>query len=93
MSECDIQKLISDHTALQNENTILKEQLALMQEQLEWFRKQFFVRKTEQTSVIMNEGTQLSMFPEENVQAVSSFLKLSMFLHISVRKSALMMTG
>ena len=73
MSERDIQKLISDHTALQNENTILKEQLALMQEQLEWFRKQFFGRKTEQTSVIMNEGTQLSMFPEENVQAVSSF--------------------
>ena len=48
MSERDVQKLLSDHTALQNENTILKEQLALMQEQLEWFRKQFFGRKTEQ---------------------------------------------
>jgi hypothetical protein len=75
MSERDIQKLVADHTALQNENAILKEQLALVQEQYEWLKKQVFGRKTEQTSVIFDtdEGTQLSMFPEENVQAVSSF--------------------
>ena len=73
MSEHDIQKLIADHAALQDENAVLKEELALVQEQLAWLKKQVFGRKTEQTSVIMNEGTQLSMFPEENVQAVSSF--------------------
>lgn len=73
MSEYDIQKLVADHAALQDENAVLKEELALAQEQLAWLKKQVFGRKTEQTSVIMNEGTQLSMFPEENMQAVSSF--------------------
>ena len=72
MSERDIQKLVADHAALQNENAILKEQLALWQEQFEWLKKQVFGRKTEQTSVIFDtyEGTQLSMFPKEE-QAVS----------------------
>ena len=72
MSERDIQKLVADHAALQNENAILKEQLALVQEQFEWLKKQVFGRKTEQTSVIFDtyEGTQLSMFPKEE-QAVS----------------------
>ena len=51
-------------TALRNEITVLKEQLALMQEQFEWLKKQVFGRKTEQTSFIM-DGTQLSLFPEE----------------------------
>ena len=73
MSERDIQKLVADHTALQNENAILKEQLALVQEQYEWLKKQVFGRKTEQTSVIFDtdEGTQLSMFLKEE-QAVSA---------------------
>lgn len=73
MSERDIQKLVADHTALQNENAILKEQLALVQEQFEWLKKQVFGRKTEQTSVIFDtdEGTQLTMFPKEE-QAVSA---------------------
>ena len=76
MSERDIQKLVADHAALQNENAILKEQLALVQEQFEWLKKQVFGRKTEQTSVIFDtdEGTQLSMFPKEE-QAVSAPIK------------------
>ena len=65
MSEHDIQKLVADHAALQKENAILKEQLALMQEQFEWLKKQVFGRKTEQTSVVMDGGLQLSLFPEE----------------------------
>lgn len=69
----DDMSLAQENAVLRNKVAVLEEQLCMMQEQLEWFRKQFFVRKTEQTSVIMNEGAQLSMFPEENVQAVSSF--------------------
>ncbi len=63
--------LAQENTALKNEVSILKEQLALMQEQFEWLRKQVFGRKTEQTSVIMENGTQLSLFPEEKEQAAS----------------------
>ena len=63
MSEQDIQKLIADHAALQDENAVLKEELALVQEQLAWLKKQVFGRKTEQTSVIMGNDTQLSFFP------------------------------
>ena len=52
-------------TALRNEITVLKEQLALMQEQFEWLKKQVFGSKSEKTSSIMNGGTQLQFFPEE----------------------------
>ena len=75
MTEQEIQKLIADHTALRNDYTTLsadytelsaqyatlKEEFALMQQQMDWLRKQLFGRKTEQTSVIMEGGTQLSM--------------------------------
>lgn len=57
-------------TALRNEITVLKEQLALMQEQFEWLKKQVFGSKSEKTSSIMNGGTQLQLFPEEE-QTVS----------------------
>ena len=70
MSEQDIEKLVADHAALQSENTalhskvsVLKEELALMQEQLAWLKKQIFGRKTEQSTVIMDNGTQLPLFP------------------------------
>lgn len=62
------QALAQENAALRNENTILKEQLSLLQEQLEWLKKQVFGRKTEQTSVIMDGGTQLSMFSEGQEQ-------------------------
>ena len=72
MTEQEIQKLIADHTALRNDYTelsaqyaTLKEEFALMQQQMDWLRKQLFGRKTEQTSVIMEGGTQLSMFSDE----------------------------
>ena len=63
MSEHDIQKLVADHAALQDENAVLKEELAHAQEQLAWLKKQVFGRKTEQTSVIMGSDMQLSFFP------------------------------
>ncbi len=64
-------ELALENTALKNEVSILNEQLALMREQFEWLKKQVFGRKTEQTSVIMENGTQLSLFPEEKEQAAS----------------------
>ena len=67
----DNQSLVQENAALRNENAILKEQLALLQEQFDWLRKQVFGRKTEQTSVIMDDSTQLSLFPDEKGQAVS----------------------
>ena len=63
--------LAQENAALKSENAILKEQLALMQEQFEWLKKQVFGRKTEKTSAIMDNGTQLSFFPVEE-QAVSA---------------------
>jgi hypothetical protein len=70
MSEQEIQNIVQANTALRNEVTVLKEQLALLQEQYDWLKKQVFGRKSEQTSVIMDGGTQLSLFPEEKEQAV-----------------------
>lgn len=56
--------------ALRNENAVLKEELALLQEQMAWMRKQVFGRKTEQSSVIMDNGTQLPLFPGMQTPAV-----------------------
>ena len=72
MSEQEIQNIVQMNTALRNEVTVLKEQLALLQEQYDWLKKQVFGRKSEQTSVIMDGGTQLSLVPEEKEQAVPS---------------------
>lgn len=72
ISSKDDQSLAQENAALRNEVNILKEQLSLLQQQFDWLRKQVFGRKTEQTSVIMEGGTQLSLFPEEKEQAVSA---------------------
>lgn len=65
------QSLAQENAVLRNEVNTLKEQLALLQEQFDWLKKQVFGRKTEQTSVIMDDCTQLSLFPDEKEQAVS----------------------
>lgn len=70
ISSKDNQSLAQENAALRNEVNILKEQLALLQEQFDWLKKQVFGRKTEQTSVIMDGSTQLSLFPDEKEQAV-----------------------
>lgn len=66
MTEQEIQKLVADYTALLSEYTELKEEFALMKQQMDWLKKQLFGRKTEQTSVIMEGGTQLSLFSNED---------------------------
>lgn len=71
ISSKDEQSLAQENAALRNEVNNLKEQLALLQEQFDWLKKQVFGRKTEQTSVIMDGGTQLTLFPDEKEQAVS----------------------
>ena len=43
------QNMTSEIVSLRNENAVLKEELALANQQLDWFRKQIFGRKTEQT--------------------------------------------
>ena len=55
-------------TALQSENAVLKEELTLVQEQLAWLKKQIFGRKTEQTSVIMDNGQQLTFIQDNHAQ-------------------------
>ena len=72
ISSKDEQALAQENAALRNEVNNLKEQLALLQEQFDWLKKQVFGRKTEQTSVIMDGGTQLSLFSDEKEQAVSA---------------------
>ena len=51
-----------------------------LKEQLDWLKKQVFGRKTEQTSVIMDGGTQFSLFPAKMEQAVSVPEKMSALL-------------
>ncbi len=59
-------------TALQNENAFLKEELAELQQQMAWLKKQMLGRKTEQTSVIMDGGTQLSLFGDAQPESASA---------------------
>ena len=71
MSEQDIEKLAEDYQKAKNEISelhteisVLKEEMAVMQNRLDWFKRQMFGRKTEQTSVILEGGEQLSIFPK-----------------------------
>ena len=60
--------LAQENAALRKKVATLEEQLADLQGQLDWLKKQVFGSKTEQTCVIMDGGTQLSLFPDENLQ-------------------------
>lgn len=72
MSEQVYENIKQENSALRNENAMLKEELSLANQQLEWFRKQVFGRKTEQTSVVMDFGVQLSMFEKDKAETVSA---------------------
>ena len=72
MSEKNIEKLIKENNELHTEISVLKEEMAVMQNQLDWFKRQMFGRKTEQTSVILEGGEQLSMFPKNEKPQCSS---------------------
>ena len=61
----EISELTTENAAFRTEISVLKEEMAVMQNQLDWFKRQMFGRKTEQTSVILEGGEQLSMFPKD----------------------------
>ena len=82
MSEKDIEKLIKENNELHTENaafrteiSVLKEEMAVMQKQLDWFKRQIFGRKTEQSSVILEGGEQLSIFPKNENEKQQCFPK------------------
>ena len=62
--------LAQENAALRSRVAVLEEELALIQEQFAWLKKQVFGRKTEQSSVIIDNGQQLTLFPEEQEQSV-----------------------
>ena len=64
--------LAQENAALRSRVAVLEEELALIQEQFAWLKKQVFGRKTEQSSVIMDNGQQLTLFPEEQGQSAKS---------------------
>ena len=64
--------LAQENAALRSRVAVLEEELALIQEQFAWLKKQVFGRKTEQSSVIMDNGQQLTLFPEEQRQSAKT---------------------
>ena len=61
-----------ENAALRSRVAVLEEELALIREQLAWLKKQVFGRKTEQSSVIMDNGQQLTLFQEEQGQSAKN---------------------
>ena len=51
--------LAQENAALRSRVAVLEEELALIQEQFAWLKKQVFGRKTEQSSVITQNRTEL----------------------------------
>ena len=64
--------LAQENAALRSRVAVLEEELALIQEQFAWLKKQVFGRKTEQSSVIMDNGQQLTLFQEEQGQSAKN---------------------
>ena len=54
--------LAQENAALRSRVAVLEEELALIQEQFAWLKKQVFGRKTEQSSVIMDNGQHCRIF-------------------------------
>ena len=64
MTQQDIELIINENTQLHTKVSVLEEELENVQRQLAWLKKQVFGRKTEQSSVIMEDGIQLSFLNE-----------------------------
>lgn len=64
MTAQEIKMIVQENTALHIEVSALKEELSYVQQQLDWLKKQIFGRKSEQTSVVM-DNAQLSLFDDE----------------------------
>lgn len=71
MSEQNLENIVQENAVLRSKVSVLEEELALVQQQLDWLKKQVFGRKTEQTSVIMEDAIQLSMFRNDEETAGS----------------------
>ena len=87
MSEQDIERLAENYQKAKNEISeltteisVLKEEMAVMQNQLDWFKRQMFGRKTEQTSVILEGGARLKM------QWVN-FLQKKLFMNLKIKSA------
>ncbi len=65
MTQQNIETIIQENTELHTKVSVLEEELENVQRQLAWLKKQIFGRKTEQASVIMEDGIQFSFFNEE----------------------------
>jgi len=61
----EYRNIIQENARLHTKVSVLEEQLENVQRQLAWLKKQIFGRKTEQASVIMADGIQLSLLNEE----------------------------
>lgn len=66
MRQQNIELIINENTELHTKVSVLEEELENVQRQLTWLKKQIFGRKTEQTSVVMEDGVQLSFLDENN---------------------------
>ena len=64
--------LAQENAALRSRIAVLEEEPALIQEQFAWLKKQAFGRKTEQSSVIMDNGQQPTLFQEEQGQSAKN---------------------
>ena len=79
MTVQNAEQILQENIALRNELSLLNEDYSNLQQQLEWLKKQVFGRKTEQAEVILENGTQLSLFannaekkaPEKTVEVKS----------------------
>ena len=69
MTEQKIELIINENVQLHAKVSVLEEELENVQRQLAWLKKQVFGRKTEQTSVIMADGIQLSFLNEDECGA------------------------
>ena len=65
MTVQNAEQILQENIALRNELSLLKEEYSNLQQQLEWLKKQVFGRKTEQAEVILENGTQLSLFEND----------------------------
>lgn len=65
MTAQNAEHIFQENIALRSELSLLKEEYSNLQQQLEWLKKQVFGRKTEQAAVVLENGTQLSLFENE----------------------------
>lgn len=79
MTVQNAEQILQENIALRKEILLLKEEYSNLQQQLEWLKKQVFGRKTEQPEVILENGTQMTLFendpenkaPEKTVEVKS----------------------